>query len=92
MTTKIQTMIEESREMSTGERLELIREVARTLPTGHPQDYRRPGTLEELALSQEVSPVEDLRDLAVDFWPEEESADELVEYVYRQRQEDRTQD
>ena len=34
--------------------------------------------IEELAASQGVGPVEDFRDLAVDFWPKDESVDDFI--------------
>lgn len=38
---------------------------------------------------QQVKPIRDITELVADFWPEDESADDLVTYIYEQRLEDR---
>ena len=84
MTAKLRSLVEESSEMSPQERLELVREVLSSLPVAdRPNDGspRRP--------TARVAPVGNVAELAVDFWPAEESADEVVDYIYRQRREDR---
>ncbi len=45
--------------------------------------------LAKLAEAQDVPIVRNVADLAVDFWPEDESADDINSYIYRQRREDR---
>lgn len=45
--------------------------------------------LAQLAEAQDVPVVRNVADLAVDFWPEEESADDINSYIYRQRYDDR---
>ena len=45
--------------------------------------------LAQLAEAQGVPVVKDVADLAVDFWPEDESADSINSYIYRQRYDDR---
>jgi len=45
--------------------------------------------LAQLAEAQNVPVVRNVADLAVDFWPEDESADDVNSYVYRQRYDDR---
>lgn len=45
--------------------------------------------LAQLAVAQGVPVVRDVADLAVDFWPEDESADDINSYIYRQRYDDR---
>ncbi len=50
-------------------------------------DARR--RLARLAEAQHVPVVRNVADLAVDFWPEDESADDVNTYIYRQRHDDR---
>ncbi len=45
-------------------------------------------SLEEILQATPVPPVSDISDLASDFWPEDESADDIIDYVYQQRKED----
>ena len=45
--------------------------------------------LAHLAAAQDVPVVRSVADLAVDFWPEDESADDVNSYIYRQRNDDR---
>lgn len=52
-------------------------------------DFRRPKPLDELLEAQEPPRITDINDLAIRFWPQDESVDDLIEYIYAQRQEDR---
>ncbi len=45
--------------------------------------------LAQLAEAQGVPVVKNVADLAVGFWPEDESADDVNSYIYRQRHDDR---
>ena len=42
----------------------------------------------ELARQQGVKPIQDIRQLAGDFWPQSESADEFLSWLQRTRRED----
>jgi len=44
-------------------------------------------SLDELLQNTPISPVSDISDLASDFWPEDESADDFIDHVYQQRKE-----
>jgi hypothetical protein len=95
MAEKLQALIETAKELSVAEQLELISAVSQLVRGA----YRDSGstfwhskTVEQLIAEQRVRPVESLKDLTVDFWPEKESADELIEYIYQQRLEDRLAD
>ena len=48
--------------------------------------------MEDLVRAQNKQPVTNIADLAADFWPEQETADDIIEYLYQQRQEDRLKD
>ena len=94
MTTKLKTLIEEAQELSPSEQLELIHVISLTLSHNYEErsskkeDFWKPKTLEEIILSQQVSPVTNIDELAGDFWPEDESVDDFIDYIYQQRRED----
>ncbi len=96
MTTKLQTMIEATQELSPLEQLNLIRVISHSLyrsyhPAVGPEgDFWQPRTLEQFVQTQQIEPLTDIASLRVDFWPESESVDDFIEYVYQQRQEDRS--
>jgi hypothetical protein len=50
-----------------------------------PQPFLRGQTLEELIAEQQPPVVSDIDALAADFWPEDESADDINAYVEAQR-------
>ena len=53
------------------------------------QPFWKPKTIEEHLKANPVDTVKDIDDLKVDFWPEDESADDFIKYTYGQRKEDR---
>ena len=53
------------------------------------EDFWSCRSLEELARAQGVGPVDSLTDLAANFWPEDESVDDLLEFVSEERRRDR---
>lgn len=55
---------------------------------GHPFFSEQPISLEELVRQQGASPVTDFDSLLGDFWPEDESADDLIAAVRRWRHEE----
>jgi hypothetical protein len=52
-------------------------------------DFWQSQTIEDLVVAQGVRPVRDIRELVLDFWPEGESADDIIDEIYRQRRDDR---
>ncbi len=97
MSTKLQTAVDTAEKLSPLEQLELLRILSESLHRNFHQtllteDFWQPKTLDQLLRAQQTSPVADIDELAVDFWPEEESVDDLVEYIYQQRDEDRLKD
>lgn len=97
MTTKLKTLIHDVQELSTPEQLELIHIISLHLAHHDPlrqeslteMDFWTPKTLEEIVQAQQSPIIENIDDLAVDFWPEDESVDDFLQYIYAQRQEDR---
>ncbi len=48
-----------------------------------------PRSLEEIAQAQMAPVVADIDDMGVDFWPDDETADDINQFVANQRQIDR---
>jgi hypothetical protein len=94
MSARLETLIEAAQGLSPSEQLSLISVLSRSLRRNYQQleatiDFWEPQTLEQLVKAQQTQPVADIADLVADFWPEDELADDVIEYIYQQRQEDR---
>ena len=97
MTTKLKNLLHDIQELSTSEQRELIHIISFSLSRKDqaqekrfPQtDFWTSKTLEELIQEQNVSPIHDISELAGNFWPEDESVDDFLDYIYGQRREDR---
>lgn len=90
----LQSIIDAAQELSPLEQLQLIEAVSEFLQLKYQisrptEDFWNPQSVEELVQAQNKQPVTNIADLAVDFWPEQETADDIIEYIYQQRQEDR---
>ena len=93
MTTKLETLINSAQELSPLEQVELIRAISQFLYQSYPKelsalDFWHPSPIEEIVQAQQTPVIQDISTLEVDFWPEEETVDDFIEYIYRQRQED----
>lgn len=93
MTTKLETLINSAQELSPLEQVELIRAVSEFLSQSYQKegiaiDFWEPPAIEEIVLTQNTPVVKDISILAVDFWPDEETADDFIDYIYQQRKED----
>ena len=51
-------------------------------------DFWQSPALDQLLEAQKTKPVADLAELAADFWPDQEAADDFIDFVYQQRRED----
>ena len=92
--TRLQAVIEAVQELSPLEQLDLIQALSKSVQASYlgvssTEDFCKPKTLREHLSIQQTKPVSDIGDLVADFWPEAESADDLVAYIYGQRQQDR---
>lgn len=97
MSTKLQTLIEAAQELSPIEQLNLISSISQFLHHNYQQtnlagDFWEPKTLEQLIQAQQTRVITNIVDLGADFWPEEESVDDFIDYIYQQRREDRLRD
>lgn len=93
MNTTLQELIDAAQKLSPAEKLDLITAVSQSLRlvcagTEAP-DFWEPRTLEYHIQAQGTSVVAEIAELKADFWPEQETADDLINYVYQQRSEDR---
>jgi hypothetical protein len=92
MDTRLQELIEAAQKLSPVEKLDLITAVSQSLRLVYAgteaPDFWEPKTLEYHIRAQGTSVVAEIAELRADFWPEQETADDLIEYVYQQRKED----
>lgn len=93
MTPQMKSILKETRNLTQDELMELMKEISGLLESKHPglsgdNDFWHPKTLDQVIKEQNVQIVEDLSDFAADFWPEEESADDFLQYIDQQHQED----
>lgn len=100
MTVKTKHLLDEIQGLSPADQLELVHLITFHLSQGYdtssyqvPQiDFWKSQTLEEIIEAQQTPVIEDIRQLAVDFWPDDESVDDFIDYIYGQRREDREKD
>ena len=93
----VQTIVEAALSLSPLEQLELIGALTQSLRLSYqdPQpveEFWAPRTLAQHLEAQPTKPVVDIKRLCADFWPEDESADDLIWYVNQQRHQDRQKD
>ena len=93
MNPNLQPIIESVRQLPFTDQLELLGEISRSLTDyyGKPktqQNFWNPPTLEEILENSSASKRDEIETLKADFWPADESADALIDYIYRQRQND----
>lgn len=92
MKENLQDVVNAAVKLSPGERLELIEAVSRSLQQSY---HQLEGLNGEQALEPAItnyvrrtSPVTSLKQLKADFWPDDETADDINAFVASQRQED----
>lgn len=90
MKENLQNVVNAAVELSPGERLELIEAVSRSLQQSLWQLERLNGEQAPTIPNyvRRTSPVTSLKHLEADFWPDDETADDVNAFVARQRQED----
>jgi hypothetical protein len=88
MTTRVEQLLEVAEQLSQSEKLELIQALSQSLLR-----YYQPEEIERIPSHvQRTAPVADLASLAADFWPEDETADDVNDFIAQQRREDRLSD
>lgn len=76
-----------ARKLKPVDQLQLIQELLRDLQ----QNYYQPAHTIPASVRR-AAPVSDLAELAADFWPEDETADDINDFIAQQRATDRTSD
>ncbi len=97
MTPQLQQVIAAARTLSPHDKLALLEVISRDLQQAYAvgeegQAFWSPRSIDEVAQTQAAPAVTDISMLAVDFWPEDESADEFNQFVAGQRRADRLRD
>ncbi len=91
----LQPLITTVQQLPLTEQLELIGKVSQMLQirygkTNIRQDSSHTEIPDEF-IKNAYSVVNDIRELKADFWPEDESADDIIDFIYEQRKKDRLQ-
>ncbi|SRR6266487_7102717 len=95
MTPQLQQVITAARALSPHDKLELLEVISRDLQQSYTfaeesAAFWSPRSIDEIAQTQAAPVITDIRALAVDFWPEDESADDFNQFIAEQRHADRT--
>ena len=88
MTTSVERVFQTVQHLSPAEQLELIQMISQALR----QQYRQPVSDVIPETVKRTAPITDLAQLAADFWPEDETADDINGYITQQRRDDRLKD
>lgn len=95
MTSDVEDILAAVRGLPPREQQEVLRRLTESLAaTSSPvdlaaNDFWSMRSVDELAQEQQVAPVTDIQVLALPDWPEDESVDDLIAYIYGQRHADR---
>jgi len=94
MSTALQEVIDAARDLSPHDKLELLQAIVRDLQqidtfTEASTAFWSPCPLDEIARTRSAPVVTDIRSLAVDFWPDDESVDDFNEFIAARRRADR---
>ncbi len=84
----IESVLDEAQTLSPIEQLQLIQALSQTLQ----RRYEHPSVDTVPTSVKRSQPVTDLSQLGVDFWPEDESADDINAFIAQQRAADRMSD
>lgn len=93
MSAQLQRVLAAARALSPREKLQLLQLIAHDLGETGPfveanASFWSTRPLEEIIQAQSALVVTDVRALAVDFWPEDESADDFNQFLAERRHED----
>ena len=89
MTARLQHIIDEARALSPEERIEAMQALSGDCPHSlRSAAFWRPREIQDIAGEQQAPPITSIGDLTTDFWPGDESTDDLLEFVREQRHAD----
>ena len=96
-TSTVQAVVAAAQQLSPTEQLEIIQALTHVLQQRYPNANVRPTVADDAAIIlpatvRRTPLVTDLRDFAADFWPEDETADDINDYIAQQRAADRMRD
>lgn len=97
MTVQFQQVLTDARALSAREKLKLLHAITQDLQETYDLDeaatqFWKPRALADLVALQATPLVTNLADLAADFWPDDETADDINDYIAAQRHADRLSD
>lgn len=90
MTVALQKVIEAALTLAANDKLELLQVLATDLQqnatfSAANAAFWEVRSLDEIAATQQAGVINDVKTLAVDFWPDDESADDFNDFVADQR-------
>src|SRR5262245_60693148 len=88
MTASVEDVLQAAQRLSPAEQLELIQAISQSLL--HRYRQTEADTIPQSV--KRTAPIADLAQLAADFWPDDETADDINDYIAQQRREDRMRD
>lgn len=97
MTVQLQQVLTDARTLSAREKLELLQAISQDLQQIYDlsegaTQFWNPRSLAEIVALQATPIVMNIDNLAADFWPEDETADDINDYIAAQRRADRLSD
>ncbi len=88
MTTLLADLVKAAQALPPLQQLELIQALEHGLPSGS-YAFWMARSLDELARMQGIAPVVTIATLQADFWPQDETGEDIVTFVRDQRRHDR---
>jgi hypothetical protein len=95
MSMAMQEVLEEARQLSPSEQLDLIRALSESLQEQYRENESLASTADRELLPSSIRrtrPATNFDEYVADFWPDSESVDDFNAYVKEQRTEDRLKD
>jgi hypothetical protein len=92
---KMQEVLEEARQLSPSEQLDLIRALSESLQAQYRENENFASTVDRDLFPSSIrrtKPATNFDEYVADFWPDNESVDDFNVYVKEQRIEDRSKD
>ena len=86
MNGRLQDLIEASQELTPVEQVQLLSALTESLYHYHVQDQQDTSLQDSIHALNRTPPVDDLSQFVADFWPPDETADDLNDFIYQQRQ------
>lgn len=92
MQMKLQDLIDASQDLTPVEQIQLLNALTQSLYRLQINKQREAMSPDSVHAFNRTPPVTDLSSFIADFWPENESADDLNDFIYQQRQADYSAD